>query len=103
MQSPSTRKPLILPTLIRGWWDRIRGRLEPSPCPISLAPTVLAPAWEMLSIFAADADGAPGSTPCDSIQPAGEKRVELRRVGRTPTRPAALQRCEGRILGGASV
>lgn len=36
MRSPRASKPLVLPTSIRGWWDRIRGRLEPSPCPMAI-------------------------------------------------------------------
>jgi len=30
----------IFPILIRGWWDRILGRLKPTPCPISMAPVM---------------------------------------------------------------
>jgi ubiquinone/menaquinone biosynthesis C-methylase UbiE len=30
----------MFPILIRGWWDRILGRLKPTPCPISMAPVM---------------------------------------------------------------
>jgi ubiquinone/menaquinone biosynthesis C-methylase UbiE len=38
-----TRRPLIRASLIRAWWDRLRGRLEPTPCPFSDAFVLDAP------------------------------------------------------------
>jgi ubiquinone/menaquinone biosynthesis C-methylase UbiE len=39
----------IVSTLVEAWWDRLRGRLQPRPCPYSLAPVLEVPGRRLVA------------------------------------------------------